>query len=120
MQCNINSKKITTMILETKEWDKLLLAYITQQEANLENADALKAELFELIDKGYKRIVLQFDIVTYVDSSFLGAMVSALKYALSKGGDIFLTGLAKDISNMLQLIRMDKVFKIYATPLDVQ
>lgn len=108
------------MILETKEWGSLLLAYITEQEANLENADALKKELCTLIDNGNKRIALQFDEVTYVDSSFLGAMVSALKHAISNGGDIFLTGLSKDISNMLQLIRMDRVFKIYATPLDIQ
>lgn len=108
------------MILETKEWGNLLLAYITEQEANLENADALKKQLCTLVDNGNKRIALQFDEVTYVDSSFLGAMVSALKHAISNGGDIFLTGLSKDISNMLQLIRMDRVFKIYATPLDIQ
>lgn len=101
------------MLLAITEKGKFVVAMITVKEANLDNADKFKEELLELIDKGNPNVVLNFEYVTYVDSSFLGAMVSGLKHALSKGADIYLIRLQKDIDNMLQLIRMDKVFKIY-------
>jgi len=103
------------MILETKEVNKLLVATITVKEANLENAGQLKQEMFAIIDKGHRYIALDFEYVTYIDSSFLGAMVSSLKHALGKGTDIYLIGVKKDILDLLRLIRMDKVFKIYPT-----
>ena len=107
------------MILETKEVDKFLVAKITLQEANLDNAEKFKQEMFAIIDKGHRHIAVSFEQVTYVDSSFLGAMVSSLKYALSKGCEIFLIDLHKDIYSMLHLIRMDKVFKIYRSLEDI-
>lgn len=107
------------MILETKEAGKFLVATIIPHEANLDNAEKFKQELFAIIDKGHHLIVVSFEQVTYVDSSFLGAMVSSLKYALGKSTEIFLTDLHKDIYGMLHLIRMDKVFKIYRTIDDI-
>jgi anti-sigma B factor antagonist len=107
------------MILETKETGKFLVAKILPQEANLDNAEKFKQDLFTIIDNGNRYIVLSFERVTYVDSSFLGAMVSSLKYALGKGAEIFLVDLHKDIYDMLHLIRMDKVFKVYRTIDDI-
>jgi anti-sigma B factor antagonist len=69
--------------------------------------------MFAILDAGNRYVAVNFEEVTYVDSSFLGAMVSSLKYALSKKAEIYLTGLQKDIFDLLHLIRMDKVFKIY-------
>src|ERR1700710_2084445 len=103
------------MILETKEVNKLLVASIAAKEANLENAAQFKQEMFAIVDKGHRYIAVDFELVTYIDSSFLGAMVSSLKYALGKGTDIYLIGMKRDILDLLHLIRMDKVFKIYPT-----
>jgi anti-sigma B factor antagonist len=52
--------------------------------------------------------------VTYVDSSFLGALVAGLKHALGAGNDLVLLSLQNDVHDLLKLIRLDKVFKIYA------
>lgn len=101
------------MILSYEEVSGKPAAVISSSEGNLDNADAFKKELSLLIDKSGKYILLNFKNVTYVDSSFLGAMVSCLKYAMSKGTDILLVELRKDIYDLLRLIRMDKVFKIY-------
>jgi anti-sigma B factor antagonist len=101
------------MILETKEMNKLLVAKIIPQEANLNNAEQFKQEMLAIIDNGHRFIAVNFSDVSYIDSSFLGAMVSSLKHALSKGAEIYLTNLRKDIHSLLQMIRMDKVFKIY-------
>ena len=101
------------MISIHKENDGALLLNLNLKEANLENADEFKADLITLLDDHQKKVVLDMHQVEYIDSSFLGALVAALKYAISLKLDIALVGLRKDINDLFELIRLDKVFKIY-------
>ena len=103
------------MILTTTTNKSALIARVEAKEANLTVADDFKEELVALIDKGNKFIVVNFENVVYVDSSFLGALVSSLKYAIPNQADIVIAGLNKDIFALFQLIRLDKAFKIYTT-----
>lgn len=95
--------------------DNYLLVDVNIQEANMANADAFKSDVIGLLDHHHKKIVLSLHHVNYIDSTFLGALVSALKHAISLKLDIALVGLNKDIRDLLTLIRLDKVFKIYDT-----
>ena len=101
------------MILETKEINGVIQATILPQEANLSNADQFKEEMIRLMVDGAKLIAVSFENVDYIDSSFLGSLVVALKYAIPRNIDIYLVALKPDVHNLLTLIRMDKVFKIY-------
>jgi anti-sigma B factor antagonist len=101
------------MISVNKEGPKYLIADVTITEANLSNSDEFKAGLVSLLDKHHKTIILDLQELKYVDSAFLGALVSSLKYAISLQLDIVLVGLRTDIKDLIRLIRLDKVFKIY-------
>ena len=101
------------MISLQKETDSAVLLNLNLKEANLENADEFKADLITLLDDHQKKVVLDMHQVEYIDSSFLGALVASLKYAISLKLDIALVGLRKDIKDLFELIRLDKVFKIY-------
>jgi anti-sigma B factor antagonist len=92
-----------------------LMANLDIEEGTLFNADEFKAELLGLFDQYHKRIILNFEQVEYIDSAFLGALISALKYLISFKSDIILVGLRKDIQEMFKLIRLDKVFSIYGS-----
>lgn len=96
-----------------------LLVKIKIKEANLDVADQFKSEIVQLIDQGNTKLMISFEDVVYVDSSFLGALVSILKHAMSKDGDVSVVNLNKDINNLFTLIRMNKVFKVYTTEPDV-
>ena len=101
------------MILKTYTEEKATIAELLIKEANLSQSDALKTELITVIDSHPKNILIDFGAVQYVDSSFLGALVSSLKYAVANQTDIAVINLAKDIQDLFALIRLDKVFKIY-------
>ncbi|HVV56117.1 MAG TPA: STAS domain-containing protein [Mucilaginibacter sp.] len=101
------------MIKVVKEGPKSVVAEVTITEANLSNSDQFKAELVSLLDQHHKIIVLDVQELKYVDSAFLGALVSSLKYAIALQLDIVLVGLRNDIRDLIKLIRLDKVFKIY-------
>ncbi len=102
------------MINIYKEDDANLLLNLDIQDANMGHADEFKAELTRLFDAHQrKRLIVNLEHVQYIDSSFLGALVSVLKYVISYKSDIILVGLRKDVHNLFALIRLDKVFKIY-------
>jgi anti-sigma B factor antagonist len=101
------------MILTSNIYKDALIATIQVKEANLTVSDAFKDEMTALIDNGNKFIVVNFEDVIYVDSSFLGALVSSLKYAIANQAEIVVAGLNKDVAGLFQLIRLDKAFKIY-------
>lgn len=89
------------------------IARILIAEANMEQADEFKHELITELDSGHKQILISFENVQYIDSSFLGALVAALKHALAKEGDLAVYGLNDNILNLFEMIRMDKVFKVF-------
>lgn len=101
------------MINVIKEGPKYIVSEVSITEANLSNSDQFKAELTGLLDKHHKIVILDLQELKYVDSAFLGALVSSLKYAISLQLDIVLVGLRTDIKDLIKLIRLDKVFKIY-------
>jgi anti-sigma B factor antagonist len=103
------------MILEAKQHNNYLLVELQLKEANLVEAERFKSEMVGLIDQGHKQLMVSFEKVDYIDSSFLGALVSSLKHAMSNKADIAVAFLNKDIYNLFHLIRMDKVFAIYNT-----
>lgn len=106
------------MILKIHDEHAVAVAEILIKEANLTYANELKAEMIVLVDRHPRNILVDFKQVQYVDSSFLGALVSSLKYAVASKADISVINLAKDIHGLFTLIRLDKVFKIYASKAD--
>jgi len=101
------------MTLKVEKIGDVAQATIVPQEASLSNADQFKEEMITLVAEGAKLIIVSFENVNYIDSSFLGSLVVALKYAMPRKTDIYLVSLKPDVKNLLTLIRMDKVFKIY-------
>ncbi|MES2377172.1 MAG: STAS domain-containing protein [Bacteroidota bacterium] len=103
------------MIKVYKEHNDILLVTLDIKEASLENGDAFKAEVIKLFDKYHKSIAIDMSTVEYIDSSFLGSIVSVFKHLISFQAEVVLVGLSKDITNLFALTRLDKVFKIYNT-----
>ena len=107
------------MIHIFKENDTSLLAQLSLKKATLADADKFRDELIGLFNEHQKRIILNLDQVEYIDSSFLGALVVVLKHFIASKSDLVLVGLHKDVANLFELIRLNKVFKIYGTFNDV-
>jgi anti-sigma B factor antagonist len=50
--------------------------------------------------------------VDFIDSSGLGAIVSALK-TIGRNGDLVLCGIKETVMSLFRLTRMDRVFRIF-------
>ena len=86
--------------------------------ATLKEAEEFKNQLMEEINKGNRKIVVDLSRCEFIDSTFLGGLVVALKKVTSSGGDLRLVGFQPAVSSMFELTRMYRVFESFNTPED--
>lgn len=72
-----------------------------------------REEITNLINNGAKIILVDFQDVTFMDSSGLGALVLALKTVRASGAKIFICAINDQVKMLFELTSMDKVFKIF-------
>lgn len=82
------------------------------------NATQLDLAFDAIFDEKRNNIVVDLSGLTFLSSAGLRAVVSALKTAKKKGGDIFLSEPTERIQEVLKLAGMHHLFNIYDTTLE--
>lgn len=100
-------------IVEEKMSD-ILIEIVNKDRATLSEAGSLRTHLMEGIQEGYVKLVIDLSSCEYVDSTFLGVLVSALKKVSKLGGDVRLVGLKPAVLAMFELTRMFRVFETFS------
>src|ERR671918_583943 len=80
------------------------------------NRQELKALIQAALDRGERRILVDFSRTGYIDSSGLGALVSIAKRIREAGGELRLSGLNDDLRSLFELTKLDTLFAITETP----
>ena len=95
---------------ERREQDVLVL--IPRDEAlDAYSAPDLRRALAGRIDEGWPRIVLDLSHVRFLDSTGLGALVSAYKRVAGRGAMV-LCGVDLFVLDVFRMTRMDEVFPL--------
>lgn len=74
--------------------------------------DSRKKSL-EVIEAGEGKLILNLTKVSFMDSSGLSVLISALKAARGKNGDVVLLGLTPPVRSLIELTRLQQIFKIF-------
>jgi len=87
------------------------------ERLDIEVAADFRAMLLSLIEQGHRRLVVDLSDVGFIDSSGLGALVSALKTLKrsDNGGDVRLARVQAPVVSLLEIIRLNRVFTTYPT-----
>jgi anti-sigma B factor antagonist len=80
-----------------------------------EGSSALRDTIRELVGKGQKRILLNLEEVSYIDSSGIGELVSAFTTVTNQGGQLKLLSLTKRVKDLLQITKLYTVFDVHET-----
>jgi len=75
--------------------------------------DRLRADLYELMNSGSTRIVLDLGEVPMIDSSGIGLLVKSLTSAKEMGGSVKLLNLSKFPLQTLKMIGLLSLFDVY-------
>ena len=80
------------------------------------NRQELKDMVQAALDRGDRRLLIDFSRTGYIDSSGLGALVSISKKIREAGGELRLSGLNEDLRSLFELTKLDTLFAIAETP----
>jgi anti-sigma B factor antagonist len=84
------------------------------EDLDASNAEEFKRDMAPVVD-AHTKLVVDLSRLRFVDSSGLGAFISALRKLNAKGGDLKLCGMAKPVRAVFELVRMHRIFDIWAT-----
>jgi anti-sigma B factor antagonist len=80
-----------------------------------EESNALREKVKSLIAEGKKKIVLNMDNVTFIDSAGLGTLVAAHHSVKTQGASLRLCHLGSKFQEDLQITKLLTVFDVYNT-----
>jgi anti-sigma B factor antagonist len=86
---------------------------IKSERGTVKDANAVKESIDKEILAGYVNIVIDMQELTYVDSNFLGSLVTGLKHTIKAGGDLRLVGFQTPVKTMFELTRLYNIFNVY-------
>ncbi|MDY7092896.1 MAG: STAS domain-containing protein [Acidobacteriota bacterium] len=74
---------------------------------------ALRSAVHEAMEAGARRLLLNLEGVTTIDSSGIGEMVSAYTTVTNRGGRLALMNLPAKVTDILQITQLITVFDVY-------
>ncbi len=88
-------------------------------ELDLSTSEALKGALDGSFAADIPRIAVDLTDVSFMDSSTLGVLISYLKRARERDGDVRLVGVQGSPAKVIALTGLDQAFAIDASPGDL-
>lgn len=82
--------------------------------------EQMKELLVQHLQNGQANLILNFNGVEFVDSSFLGMMIVVLKRATSASGDLRLCCLSPSLNSIFLMMRLNRLFAIFDSVEDAQ
>ncbi len=79
------------------------------------NRQEFKQKVLDELDRGARKVLVDFARTTYIDSSGLGVLVSLAKRVRELGGDLRLADLNDDLQTLFELTKLDTLFTIAPT-----
>ena len=109
------------MIFSVERSNEVTLITLHPKRATAEIAREFKDALFDLIEnQKAKDIIIDLAEVQFMDSFFLGAIVSGLKKCRNSEGDIRLINMQNSLRPLFELMNLDDVFRIFQSRQEAQ
>lgn len=82
-------------------------------EIDMDNAAQLRQAILDRNEAGDKIIVLDFDALTFIDSSGIGTLVSTLKALKISGAELRIARLKGPVAKVITITGVDKILPPY-------
>jgi anti-anti-sigma factor len=77
-------------------------------------ADQLRNEVSQCLTTGARCVLIDFQDVTFMDSSGLAALITAVRLIHDQGKKLYLCSVNQQVKMLLELTSMDRIFRIFA------
>jgi anti-anti-sigma factor len=96
-----------------EEHGSILIEVVDLDRATLIDVEEFKKLLFQDIQTGWRKIIIDISECEFIDSTFLGIIVVALKEITELRGKLRLVGIQPEVKTMFQLTKMNRIFEIF-------
>lgn len=97
----------------TKQNDVAVVSFVTSRILDQSNVQQLGEEFDELVDEHHlKKVVVNFENVSYMSSAVMGKLVALLKKVQAAGGQLMLCNIEDSIYEIFEIMRFDRMFSI--------
>src|ERR1700690_2217112 len=100
------------MTTSTRQTGDVTIVDISGRISLGEESAALRELILNLVSKGDRKILLNLAGVNYIDSSGLGALVSAFASVRKEKGELKLVNLTEKVDNLMEITKLYTVFDI--------
>ena len=98
--------------IESIKDNDTLWVNLRESEVSIHISSLIGKKFDEFIDLDIKRLAVDLSSVEFIDSSFLGTIVAAMKSAGDKDIDFVLYGLKSNVRTIFELTRLEKIVNI--------
>lgn len=98
----------------TTERDADVCVLALSGEVDVYAAPRLKQELVSAIEDGCANVIVDMERVSFIDSSGLGVLVSALRRARERDGTVRIVCTRENVLKIFRITGLDKVFPIFS------
>lgn len=81
----------------------------------ISEAKQARQQIFELIDSGTRKIIVDLGDVNFMDSTGLSVLASAFKAMQQKNGKLVIADVTPPVQSLFELTRLHQVLKIYSS-----
>ncbi|MEH2358329.1 STAS domain-containing protein [Nostoc sp.] len=74
----------------------------------------LRREVSNIVANGTNILLLDMKEVNFIDSSGLGALVSAMQMVRTANGKLFVCSISDQVRMLFELTKMDRIFQTFA------
>ncbi len=91
----------------------VVIAFPRQVQLEGEQSRLFKDRIREVINGRSSWVIVDLKNVDFIDSSGLGALISALKMLRSNGGDLVLSSMSTQVRTVFEITRLLRVFEVH-------
>jgi anti-sigma B factor antagonist len=101
------------MKVATRQVDGITILDLSGRITLGEGSVTLRDAVHDVLAKGSKKILLNLENISYIDSSGIGELVSGFTSVRNAGGELKLLNLTKKVHDLLQITKLYTVFDIW-------
>lgn len=97
----------------TREVKDIIILDLSGQLTLGEASAALRDEVLDAINNGFRKVLVNLADVTYIDSAGLGELTSAYTSVKNRDGALKLLKLTKRVHDLMQITKLYTIFEVY-------
>jgi anti-sigma B factor antagonist len=113
--CRLEEEINVALKMNQREVDGVTVVALDGRIVLGEESNALREKIKSLVAEGKKKIVLNMDNITFIDSAGLGTLVAAHHSAKAQGASLRLCHLGTKFQEVLQITKLMTIFDVSNT-----